>query len=121
MLSGFFELAIKRTAPRQPRGRTRCYRSHSTTGRGVASRALQPSEASGQVHREGRALTGRGPTDRLKENHILLSTDGPGKNVLKFKPPMCFSLDNAQHLVAKLDAILTGELGAGAADVPSSS
>ncbi|XP_040829381.1 5-phosphohydroxy-L-lysine phospho-lyase [Ochotona curzoniae] len=44
---------------------------------------------------------------RLKENHILLSTDGPGKNVLKFKPPMCFSLDNAQHLVAKLDAILT--------------
>uniref|UniRef100_U3KM93 5-phosphohydroxy-L-lysine phospho-lyase n=1 Tax=Oryctolagus cuniculus TaxID=9986 RepID=U3KM93_RABIT len=44
---------------------------------------------------------------RLKENHILLSTDGPGRNVLKFKPPMCFSLDNAQYLVAKLDAILT--------------
>ncbi|XP_045677907.1 5-phosphohydroxy-L-lysine phospho-lyase isoform X3 [Phyllostomus hastatus] len=44
---------------------------------------------------------------RLKENHILLSTDGPGRNVLKFKPPMCFSLDNVQHVVAKLDAILT--------------
>ncbi|XP_057346780.1 5-phosphohydroxy-L-lysine phospho-lyase isoform X4 [Manis pentadactyla] len=44
---------------------------------------------------------------RLKENHILLSTDGPGRNVLKFKPPMCFSLDNAQHVVAKMDAILT--------------
>ncbi|XP_040604499.1 5-phosphohydroxy-L-lysine phospho-lyase isoform X7 [Mesocricetus auratus] len=44
---------------------------------------------------------------RLKENYILLSTDGPGRNVLKFKPPMCFSLDNAQHLVAKLDDILT--------------
>ncbi|XP_070426231.1 5-phosphohydroxy-L-lysine phospho-lyase isoform X2 [Equus przewalskii] len=44
---------------------------------------------------------------RLKENYILLSTDGPGRNVLKFKPPMCFSLDNAQHVVAKLDAILT--------------
>lgn len=37
----------------------------------------------------------------------MLSTDGPGRNVLKFKPPMCFSLDNAQYLVAKLDAILT--------------
>lgn len=48
---------------------------------------------------------------RLKENYILLSTDGPGKNVLKFKPPMCFSLDNAQHVVAKLDDILTGKLG----------
>ncbi|XP_024601367.1 5-phosphohydroxy-L-lysine phospho-lyase isoform X2 [Neophocaena asiaeorientalis asiaeorientalis] len=44
---------------------------------------------------------------RLKENYILLSTDGPGRNVLKFKPPMCFSLDNARHVVAKLDAILT--------------
>ena len=46
---------------------------------------------------------------RLKENYILLSTDGPGRNVLKFKHPMCFSLDNARHVVAKLDAILTGE------------
>lgn len=54
---------------------------------------------------------------RLKENYILLSTDGPGRNVLKFKPPMCFSLDNARHVVAKLDAILTGEHGGqGAAD-----
>ncbi|XP_075848839.1 5-phosphohydroxy-L-lysine phospho-lyase isoform X4 [Microtus pennsylvanicus] len=44
---------------------------------------------------------------RLKENYILLSTDGPGRNVLKFKPPMCFSLDNAQHVVAKIDDILT--------------
>ncbi|XP_076993930.1 5-phosphohydroxy-L-lysine phospho-lyase isoform X2 [Tamandua tetradactyla] len=44
---------------------------------------------------------------RLKENCILLSTDGPGKNVLKFKPPMCFSMDNARHVVAKLDAVLT--------------
>ncbi|XP_036171564.1 5-phosphohydroxy-L-lysine phospho-lyase isoform X2 [Myotis myotis] len=46
---------------------------------------------------------------RMKENYILLSTDGPGRNVLKFKPPMCFSLDNVQHVVAKLDAILTGK------------
>lgn len=46
---------------------------------------------------------------RLKDNYILLSTDGPGRNVLKFKPPMCFSLDNAQQVVGKLDAILTGE------------
>ncbi|KAM6224209.1 5-phosphohydroxy-L-lysine phospho-lyase [Rhynchocyon petersi] len=44
---------------------------------------------------------------RLKENYILLSTDGPGRNVLKFKPPMCFSLDDAHHVVATLDAVLT--------------
>lgn len=50
---------------------------------------------------------------RLKENYILLSTDGPGRNVLKFKPPMCFNLDNALHVVAKLDTILTGEVETG--------
>ncbi|XP_047585535.1 5-phosphohydroxy-L-lysine phospho-lyase isoform X2 [Lutra lutra] len=44
---------------------------------------------------------------RLKENYILLSTDGPGRNVLKFKPPMCFSVDNARHVAAKMDTILT--------------
>ncbi|XP_058594966.1 5-phosphohydroxy-L-lysine phospho-lyase isoform X2 [Neofelis nebulosa] len=49
---------------------------------------------------------------RMKENYILLSTDGPGRNVLKFKPPMCFSVDNARHVVAKMDAILTSKLGA---------
>lgn len=42
----------------------------------------------------------------------MLSTDGPGRNVLKFKPPMCFSRDNVEHVVAKLDAILTGKLKA---------
>uniref|UniRef100_G3U842 5-phosphohydroxy-L-lysine phospho-lyase n=1 Tax=Loxodonta africana TaxID=9785 RepID=G3U842_LOXAF len=46
---------------------------------------------------------------RLKENYILLSTDGPGRNILKFKPPMCFSLDDARRVVAMLDAVLTGE------------
>ncbi|XP_055971667.1 5-phosphohydroxy-L-lysine phospho-lyase [Sorex fumeus] len=44
---------------------------------------------------------------RLREQHILLSSDGPGRNVLKFKPPMCFSMDNARHVVATLDTILT--------------
>lgn len=32
---------------------------------------------------------------RLKEEYILLSTDGPGRNVLKFKPPMCFTMEDA--------------------------
>ncbi|XP_032320821.1 5-phosphohydroxy-L-lysine phospho-lyase isoform X3 [Camelus ferus] len=44
-------------------------------------------------------------------DYVVSSTDGPGKNVLKFKPPMCFTLDNARLVVAKLDAILTEEKG----------
>ncbi|XP_055009141.1 5-phosphohydroxy-L-lysine phospho-lyase isoform X1 [Boleophthalmus pectinirostris] len=45
---------------------------------------------------------------RLKEDHIVVSTDGPWDNVLKFKPPMCFSMDNAKHVTQCIDRILTG-------------
>ncbi|XP_056667681.1 5-phosphohydroxy-L-lysine phospho-lyase isoform X1 [Monodelphis domestica] len=44
---------------------------------------------------------------KLKDNHILLSTDGPGGNVLKFKPPMCFNMDDARLVANKIDTILT--------------
>ncbi|XP_077182819.1 5-phosphohydroxy-L-lysine phospho-lyase isoform X2 [Paroedura picta] len=46
-------------------------------------------------------------TKRLKEEFIILSTDGPGRNVLKFKPPLCFNKKDAQLVVDKLDKILT--------------
>ncbi|XP_043924899.1 5-phosphohydroxy-L-lysine phospho-lyase-like isoform X2 [Protopterus annectens] len=45
---------------------------------------------------------------RLKREGIILSKDGPGGNVLKFKPPMCFSMDDAKFVVEKIDEILTG-------------
>ncbi|KAM7377419.1 hypothetical protein PAMA_013955 [Pampus argenteus] len=44
---------------------------------------------------------------KLKEEHILLSADGPHRNVLKFKPPMCFSMEDAELVVEKIDHILT--------------
>jgi len=36
----------------------------------------------------------------------VLSRDGPDHNVLKIKPPMCFSVADADELVQKLDMIL---------------
>ncbi|ESO87161.1 hypothetical protein LOTGIDRAFT_210543 [Lottia gigantea] len=42
---------------------------------------------------------------RLKEEHILYSRDGPHRNVLKMKPPMCFTEQNVDHLCEKLDMI----------------
>lgn len=45
---------------------------------------------------------------RLKEEKILLSADGPHRNVLKFKPPMCFTPEDAELVAAKLDLILAG-------------
>ncbi|XP_030578590.1 ethanolamine-phosphate phospho-lyase [Archocentrus centrarchus] len=44
---------------------------------------------------------------RLKEQYILLSADGPHRNVLKFKPPMCFTTEDADLVVEKIDIILT--------------
>jgi len=42
----------------------------------------------------------------MKKEHILLSTDGPEENVIKFKPPLCFTMDNARELLKKLRSVL---------------
>lgn len=43
----------------------------------------------------------------MKEERVLLSAEGKYSNVLKFKPPMVFSEENADTLISKLDMILT--------------
>ena len=42
----------------------------------------------------------------MKEAGILISTDGPDHNVLKIKPPMIFTRDNADELVSTFISIL---------------
>jgi len=44
--------------------------------------------------------------NRMRERGILLSTDGPFHNVLKIKPPLVFTRENADFLVSTLDEIL---------------
>ena len=44
--------------------------------------------------------------ERLLDRGILVSTDGPLRNVLKIKPPLVFTEQNADRLVEALDAIL---------------
>ncbi|XP_048760525.2 5-phosphohydroxy-L-lysine phospho-lyase-like [Ostrea edulis] len=45
---------------------------------------------------------------RMKEEaRILISSDGPYNNVLKTKPPMCFSQENVDRFCLKLSEILT--------------
>ncbi|KAG5318116.1 AGT2L aminotransferase, partial [Pseudoatta argentina] len=43
---------------------------------------------------------------RMKEKKILISSDGPDNNVLKLKPPMVFTLENANHFISVLDKVL---------------
>ncbi len=40
--------------------------------------------------------------ERMKQRRILLSTDGPHENVIKFKPPLVFSQGDAERLVMTL-------------------
>ena len=44
--------------------------------------------------------------NRLREHGILISTDGPLHNILKLKPPMVFSEQNADDVVEVLGRIL---------------
>lgn len=45
--------------------------------------------------------------EKMKEQGFLLSTDGPLYNVLKIKPPMVFSKENAAYMVHCLDKALS--------------
>ena len=44
--------------------------------------------------------------NELRSKFILISTDGPYDNVLKIKPPLFFSKENASQLVYEIDEIL---------------
>ncbi len=44
--------------------------------------------------------------NRMKEFGILMSTDGPDHNVLKIKPPMVFSTEQAKELIRTLEIVL---------------
>ncbi|MEJ1222409.1 aminotransferase class III-fold pyridoxal phosphate-dependent enzyme [Sediminicola sp. 1XM1-17] len=44
--------------------------------------------------------------NRMKDHGILMSTDGPDHNVLKIKPPMVFTRENAEELIFYLRKIL---------------
>jgi len=46
--------------------------------------------------------------NELRNRNILISTDGPFDNVIKSKPPLCFSKQNVDELIEKLENILTG-------------
>ncbi|MDE3152386.1 MAG: aminotransferase class III-fold pyridoxal phosphate-dependent enzyme, partial [Gemmatimonadota bacterium] len=50
--------------------------------------------------------------NRMREEGILLGTDGPAHNVIKIRPPMPFGASDADLLVETLDRVL-GELDGG--------
>ena len=47
--------------------------------------------------------------NRLREHRILIGTDGPFDNVLKIRPPLCFTREDASHLLHRLANVLREE------------
>ena len=45
--------------------------------------------------------------NELRNRYILVSTDGPADNVIKTKPPLCFSKENVDRVIAEIDKILS--------------
>ena len=52
--------------------------------------------------REPDAASATKIVNTMKKKGFLLSTDGPHENVIKIKPPMCFSKTNANELIENL-------------------
>jgi len=48
--------------------------------------------------------------DRMKELGILMSVDGRDNNVIKIKPPIVFSMDNAKELISRLRQVFNEDV-----------
>ena len=48
--------------------------------------------------------------NRMKSYGILLSTDGPDHNVIKIKPPLVFSMQNAKDFLKYFTLVLQEDL-----------
>ncbi len=61
-----------------------------------------------ELVRDGRpdASLAASVVNRMKELGILLSTDGPHHNVIKIKPPLCFTREDARLTAGRLDEVL---------------
>ena len=47
--------------------------------------------------------------NELRNRHILVSTDGPADNVIKSKPPLCFTKNNVEEVVETMSLILKSQ------------
>jgi len=45
--------------------------------------------------------------ERMRDHGVLLSIDGPMHNVIKLKPPLVFTMADADRVVATLDSVLS--------------
>ena len=44
--------------------------------------------------------------NELRNRNVLVSTDGPYDNVIKSKPPLCFSKENVDQVIFEFEKLL---------------
>ena len=59
-----------------------------------------------KLYREPNTQLAKTIKNDLRERSILVSTDGPANNVLKIKPPMCFTKENVDQLIHEFEGVL---------------
>jgi len=73
---------------------------HDVRGAGlfIGIELVKKSDAGSPATKEAKRII-----NSMKDKGILLSTDGPHNNVIKIKPPLCFSMDNAYQLLDEFE------------------
>jgi 4-aminobutyrate aminotransferase-like enzyme/Ser/Thr protein kinase RdoA (MazF antagonist) len=119
--AGLAELADRHGAVGDVRGLGLFLGVEIVTPGGVPPGAMEASAAgaadpNGTPGGNGRRTQDGGPVpdrlrarylvERMKEKGILLSTDGPDDNVIKIKPPLPFSAEDAVRVVEVMDEVL---------------
>ncbi len=48
--------------------------------------------------------------NKMRDNRILIGSDGPKDNIIKIRPPLTIELEDAEMLLATLSEVLEGVL-----------
>jgi 4-aminobutyrate aminotransferase-like enzyme len=64
-----------------------------------------------RVTREPAKPRARRIRERLKQLGVLAATTGPLGNIVKIRPPMCFTLNDAEECLAALEIALSEACG----------
>ena len=64
-----------------------------------------------ELVKDAKSMAADGPAaryvaERMRDKGVLISTDGPHKNVLKIKPPLVFKAAEMERLISTLSAVL---------------
>ena len=104
---GLQERALASAAGCGPGSRASSSVTSPRATRGASGSSSASSSCESKASRTPSAARAAYVVERMKDHGILLSTDGPDHNVIKMKPPLSFSDDDAARVLEALDRVLS--------------